>query len=68
MPEKDTGILDVCFLTWVSITSGEKEIVQSLITGEEEIGVAFSEVLNGTHEEKLPVKDNGKIRGSGRPS
>ncbi len=44
--------------------SGEKEIVQSLITGEDEIGVAFSEVLNGTHEEKLPVKDNGKIRGS----
>jgi len=25
MPEKDTGILDVCFLTWVSITSGEKK-------------------------------------------
>jgi hypothetical protein len=24
MAEKDTGILDVCFLTWVSITSGEK--------------------------------------------
>jgi len=25
MAENDTGILDVCFLTWVSITSGEKK-------------------------------------------
>jgi hypothetical protein len=25
MADTETGILDVCFLTWVSITSGEKE-------------------------------------------
>lgn len=44
--------------------SGETDTIRSLITGEEEIGVAFSEVLNGLHNEKLPVENSGKISGN----
>jgi len=44
--------------------SEAKNIIPSLLSGEEEIGIAFSEVLNGLHQEKLPVIKNGKIEGS----
>jgi len=44
--------------------SEAKNIIPSLLSGEEEIGIAFSEVLNGLHQEKLPVIKNGKIQGS----
>jgi len=29
MPDSEKGILDVCFLTWVSITEMEKEKAES---------------------------------------
>jgi alkylation response protein AidB-like acyl-CoA dehydrogenase len=44
--------------------SEAKTIIPSLLSGQEEIGVAFSEILNGLHQEKLPVVKNGKIHGS----
>ncbi|WP_393971251.1 acyl-CoA/acyl-ACP dehydrogenase [Oxyplasma meridianum] len=43
--------------------SEAKNIIPSLLSGEEEIGIAFSEVLNGLHGEKLPVIKDGKIQG-----
>lgn len=44
--------------------SEAKSIIPSLLSDQEEIGVAFSEVLNGLHQEKLPVLKSGKIQGS----